>query len=342
MLKSHSDRIGNTSWSFRQQSDINREGCLEKEGNVSTVEFSVEYDGPSLDEHVMDLQILGPALMAINDLCREANRVLNGDDVMNVRVDMKATAEGCFNITLQLTELMQGASALLPVVPASQIVTALGLVKKGIGLLPFLKWQQGREIVRQETTDQGVSIQVKGDNNHITVIPPEVNKLRQNLNVRMAQWKFVSPLEEPGIAEIRLRDNREVVGTIQKEELQNGYYDVRPEEVDQTVSLSSPQIIDTILQLRAAVFEKDRKWQFIYGGAHIFAAISDTGFLASVFDGGRKFGVNDYLKVRMQITQEMHSDGRIQNNYEVIQVIDVVSGMEQVVLLGDRGDDENT
>ena len=39
---------------------------------MNTVEFGIEYDGPGLSEHVMDLQILGPALMAINDLCREA------------------------------------------------------------------------------------------------------------------------------------------------------------------------------------------------------------------------------------------------------------------------------
>ena len=43
----------------------------------------------------------------------------------------------------------------------------------------------------------------------------------------------------------------------------------------------------------------------------------------------------------MQITQEMLLDGRIQNNYEIIRVIDVVSGMKQAVLLSDHSDNEN-
>ena len=300
---------------------------------MDTVEFSIEYDGPELNEHVMDLQVLGPALMAINDLCREANRVLNGEDTMKVRVDMKATSEGCFNVTLQLTELAQGIASLLPPISAMEIGAALGLVGGGGGLLWLSKWQKGRKITKKIGGSGGdITVQIDGDNNQIS-ISAGVDQLHQDPSVRKAQRQFVSPLDILGIEEIRLLGNGETVGVIQKKEVEAGYYDVRPEEIGQALPLSHPQVREAFLQLRAPVFTKGGKWQFLDGGRLIFVTIRDEAFLADVFKDGKKFGANDYLKVRLQITQNLLPDGKIQNDYEVEKVIEVISSMEQITLL---------
>lgn len=304
---------------------------------MSAVEFSVKYDGPQLASHVMDLQVLGPALMAINDLCREANRVLNGEDVMHVRVDMKATHHGCFNVTLQLTELMQGMSGLLPVVPASQIADALGFLKNGFGLLQLLKWQKGQKIVRQDTGERGVAVHFEGDNNTV-FISSDVNKLHKDLPVRMAQRQFVSPLETPGIEKIGLQRDGEDVEVIRKNEAEEGYYDVRPEEVGHATPLLSAQDVEAILQLRAPMFVPNGKWQFSYGPTRIFAIIRDQAFLTSVFKRGRQFGANDYFRVHLRITQEMLPDGKIRNNYEITKIFEVIPGMTQSALFS-PGDD---
>ena len=298
---------------------------------MDTVEFSIEYDGPELNEHVMDLQVLGPALMAINDLCREANRVLNGEDTMKVRVDMKATSEGCFNVTLQLTELAQGIAGLLPPISATDIVAALGLGGGGGGLLWLSKWQKGRIITPITTSTGDTTVQIEGDNNQIS-ISSRVDKLHRDPFVRTAQRQFVSPLEIPGIEEIRLLENGQTVEVIRKKEVEAGYYDVRLEETGQALPLSPPQVREAVLQLRAPVFTAGGKWQFLDGGQRIFAAIGDEAFLAGVFKEGKKFGANDYFKVRLQITQEMLPDGKIRNNYEVKKVMDVISNMEQDAL----------
>ena len=67
-------------------------------------EFSITYDGPALSEHMMDVKELGPALLAIGDLCSEASRFINGDDVSNIQVRVKTTAPGSFDIILEFVQ----------------------------------------------------------------------------------------------------------------------------------------------------------------------------------------------------------------------------------------------
>ena len=146
---------------------------------MNDVEFTIAYDGPALAGHIMDVQDIGPALLAIGDLCREANRVLNGQNSGDVTVRVKATSEGSFEITLLLrisewiAELGLDESGEY-VEAAKEIVEWLGLA--GGGLLWFLKRKRGRKIVRQERVDRERSnvynIMVEGDNNTITISSP--------------------------------------------------------------------------------------------------------------------------------------------------------------------------
>ncbi len=69
---------------------------------MSSEEFAIAYDGPALASHTMDVQTLGPALVAIGHLCEEANRVINGSDFAAATVRVKSTGEGCFDIALEM------------------------------------------------------------------------------------------------------------------------------------------------------------------------------------------------------------------------------------------------
>ena len=59
--------------------------------------FHVVYDGRALDEHLMDVRDLSPAMLAISDLLTHTNKELNGDKLeiqLKVRANFKAGSFG--------------------------------------------------------------------------------------------------------------------------------------------------------------------------------------------------------------------------------------------------------
>ena len=126
---------------------------------MSSHEFAIAYDGPALEDHTMDVQTLGPALLAVGDMCREANRVMNGQEVADINVRVKATAAGCFDILFEFTQIYNALAELIQdedVATAKDIIEWLGFsAVPGAGLLAFLKWKRGRKIVKQEAKADG-------------------------------------------------------------------------------------------------------------------------------------------------------------------------------------------
>ena len=101
----------------------------------------------------MDVQHLGPALLAIGDLCCEAHRAINGDDIAIVNVRVQANfEEKCFDITFVLTQLFGETSKLLEleiISDTKELLEWIGIIDGsivGYGLFRFLKWKSGRKI----------------------------------------------------------------------------------------------------------------------------------------------------------------------------------------------------
>src|SRR3954447_24454092 len=69
----------------------------------SSTGLLVAYDGPALKDHTIDVRDLAPALLGAGALFEEANRVLNADRA-SVRVRVRASREGSFQIDLQIVQ----------------------------------------------------------------------------------------------------------------------------------------------------------------------------------------------------------------------------------------------
>lgn len=76
---------------------------------MSRATFTIAYDGPALRDHAMDVRDLAPAMMGLGQLFDAANTALNGDGT-RVRVQVKATEPGCFQINFEVIQTFGGPS----------------------------------------------------------------------------------------------------------------------------------------------------------------------------------------------------------------------------------------
>lgn len=310
---------------------------------MSSHEFAIAYDGPALKDHTMDVQTLGPALLAIGDMCREANRVMNGREVAEVNVRVKTTGAGCFDILFELTQIYNAVAEWFrdeDVATAKDIIEWLGLgAAPGVGLLAFLKWKRGRRIVKQEPKVDGdgntvYNITVEGENNSVTVLSEPVYRLYQDSRVRAAQRRTLAPLANSGVDEFQVRHGRTPVVSIGKDELFDGHYDLVPDEIGAEQTIGDPQTFEAVLLLRSAVFVMGKKWQFFHGDQRISVTLGDPNFVRRVFVTGERFGVGDYFRVRLCLSQVLLANGKIRNDYEIVQVIETTRGPKQPDLDG--------
>lgn len=248
-----------------------------------------------------------------------------------------------FDILFELTQVYNSVAELLKdedVATAKDIIEWLGFSAiPGAGLLAFLKWKRGRKIVKQEAKADGdgntiYNITVEGDHNNVTVLTEPVYRLSQDARVRAAQRRTLAPLGNAGVNEFQVRQGRKPVVSIGKEEVRRGYYDLVPEEVGGEETIGDPQTFEAVLLLRSAVFVKDKKWQFYYGDQRISATLSDPEFVRRVFVAGERFGVGDRFRVRLCLSQLLLPNGKIRNDYEIVQVIETTPGPKQPDLNG--------
>ena len=296
---------------------------------MSKFHFSTVYDGPALADHTMDVQTLGPALLAIGDICREANRVIVGRQA-EIKVNVKATSSGCFDIAFEVIQTYDALSAFLlgeRATTAKTILEWLGLIgvgggASGLGLFQFLKWKRGRKVVDEvsvsDSGDTEYHITVEGESNSVVISGPVYN-LWKDPRVRSAQSKILDPLSYDGVDSFESGDGHTGV-RVCKNEVARGYFKVVPDELNMETLVVSEQKLEALLLLHSPVFEEGKPWIFYYGEKTIRAEIVDPDFNDLVFRQGERFGAGDILTVDLTVSQYRTPGGRIRNSYSIGKV----------------------
>lgn len=216
---------------------------------MSTEELTIQYSGPALVDHTMDLAIFSSSLLALDHMCQGANSILNGASATDIQVKLKAPHQGCVSITIQIIEVTIQAA---PLVSVGDILKALGLIGTGIsGLLWLMKRRKKRKIrqallnmvnfyrppddwdeekiaevlAEVEALKNSMSLRIEGEPKLVDA-SLDTMRLYCDASIRMAQQQFVAPLEAEGIEQIRIQHNGETVGIVEKEDVTNEYYDV--------------------------------------------------------------------------------------------------------------------
>lgn len=317
----------------------------EHDENTSRATFQIAYNGPATARHSMDVQQLGPALLSVGDLCREANVVIYGPDAPDVNVHVRANfEEGCFDIIFDLIQTITEVSTLIrtsEVADAKSLLEWIGLIGGGstaicTSLWAFLKWKRGRKIssteeVKNEIGSITYKITVEGDGNSTEISAP-VHQLATSPRVRSAQRGVVAPLRQDGIDSVEVRENGEPLTELTKAEYDDGAFDILEGDVTGEASLE-PQEFNCVLRIRGPVFAEHAKWQFYLGEQRISATIRDESFVKRVFGDGIRFGVGDCLHVRLRLTQILTPSGGYRNNYDILSVTKLEPGPKQLTFL---------
>ncbi|WP_022704423.1 hypothetical protein [Pseudorhodobacter ferrugineus] len=138
---------------------------------MKRVDTTIKYDGPALADKSMDVAHLAPALLALSDLVKEANRYANGDRAA-ARIYVNADVEQkCFELDVSVAlTIWEQAKLLLAednIRTAKEILEWIGIVGgPSVGLYQLIKWLRGKKVasvvvLRVKDGDNLVEIKVE-------------------------------------------------------------------------------------------------------------------------------------------------------------------------------------
>ena len=303
----------------------------------------IAYTGPLVDDGTMDVQELGPALMALSALVNEANIVLNDDNstiAVKVNADFK---KGSFEIQLELIRTLaaQLQSLFTPNVTMEQLIAYLGLAGSvqslvgGPNLVDVIKWVKNR-VITKATKHKDGTVTLESETDHITVNVNVVN-IYQSVPVRESFDKLVEPTRREGIDSFQVRADKDktVVQSIKKEEAKCFEFDSgKIGNVKEKVEVTET---DEWVNILTVNFE-DLKWRFMSDENKFYAKMDDEDFIKQIDNGDQSFTKGDMLKIRRERTQIRKADGTIKNEYKVIKVLEFQKRAKEIELPFEDGE----
>lgn len=309
--------------------------------------FEIAYEGPAVDDGIMDVRELAPSLLALGNLAENSNRVI-GDPDAQIKVVVKSSfKKGSFQITLELIHTISDQLKILLELqkatnPTQTILSYLGFIYLtsgiGVSLLKLLKYLKGRPINSATILENGkVRLEITGENGKFDYIEVEEEtvKLYRDRAVREDLSKVLSPLEKEGIDKFSVRNGEEVVESIAKEE--RSYFEIKENTQDEQ---STTSLRKAFVNLIEVAFEENLKWRLFDGDNKFYASIADESFLNEM-ETGKSFRKGDTLEVELETTQIVTPKG-IKNDHKVLKVLKHISRPQQISMPFTNGERKKT
>ena len=309
------------------------------------VEAIIRYDGPALANHQMDINELAPALLALGDLIRDTNRILNGGDT-SVRVLVNAdTEQQCFqlgfNVVQSISDQIMNLIGQDGVKDAKEILEWLGIIAgvgggvtaSVFGVLKFLAWTKKQGVTYHIEAKEG-SIIYLADNGASINVPPPVHKLVQAPEIIKNAKKVIEPVDTEGISKLEFEQKGRItheISDVEAKDILNLQSSWIIEDVQETEHVSE---IRTSVRIKRAIYEGAGKWTIIYQ-TPVEAKISDDKFVKKFQSGEIKAPPRSILDVDLIVSVPIDAEGISigKPSYEVTKVHSVRLQPEQPSLI---------
>lgn len=283
---------------------------------VADLTFDLEYDGPALDAHEMDVRELAPALISTADLFQELNRLLY-PTAPPLAVNVRATTEGSFLVQLKM--VYDSTVATLTSDDTTATVNLLAMLT-AVGTLVNLIRRRFRDepVAQEELPDQPGIFRFTWADGATLEIPLDVLRASENVTIRRSIADVVRPVGRPGVDVVRLRQDTITIAEVRKADA--AAFEAPPAPPDREVIHSGER--DAYLTIHTAGFETNR-WRFSDGQSLMWAPIRDEVFVRELDAGTRRVGKLDVLHCR--ITEEQWRDtSGFHSEVEVTEVLEVL------------------
>lgn len=299
---------------------------------MAEAQFYVVYDGPALEDSQMNINDLAPALLALGDLFKEANSVLNKSEMavqLKVRASFRTGSFGIDLIAVQTT-----LQSLLSIFNSDAVNGALNLIEilglaggTGMGLLQVIKWIRGRNVT-QVTIHDDDKATIMIDDDELKV-EQKIIDLLQNHKIRQAlQQAIAEPLEKEGIeifACAQTPDDKTKFEIISKTE---GRYFKSPPVEDEHLDEKE---YEASYELISPVFQEDNKWRMSDGDSKFYVEILDHDFIREVQRSERNFAKGDILRMKVRETQVLTENG-LKSTRQALEILEHRNRVRQLPL----------
>jgi len=286
-----------------------------------SVTFGLEYDGPALANHEMNVRDLARALLSTGSLFQDLNREVN-PTAPNVGVNVRANTEGSFLVELRLIfEIAEQA-----VFGDLNAGTLVGLISGVGGIIHYTKKRRSnREVSREPIANDNVRITY--DDSTTLEIPASMLRAADSITIQRNLAEIVQPLDRDGVESVTLRRDEIVIASVNRDE-RSAFSGSSPSTAVVQLGVTEREVFLTI---RNAQFETGR-WGFTDGESKFTAAIRDESFLARQHSG-EAFSELDVLRCRIRETQSRDSRG-LHASVEIIEVLEHLPSAQGTLELG--------
>jgi len=301
---------------------------------VANADLQIAYDGEILRDGTMDVRELAPALLAVGDLCQEANSLLNGQQT-TITVHVKAITRGSFELHLVLAQAQQTLKNLVDLFPgdlksAQQLAWLLFGSQGGmICLIELVRLLRGKPIQPIQILQDGSTIvdltNANLTDSQITITAP-LRRLYEDEAARKAVERIVKPLEHEGIEVFQVREQDELIQQVSRKELD---FFRTPATLIAPIEDSQSERVVTF-QIVTASFEDRYQWRLTDGNMTLTARIEDEDFFKRI-DAGERFGKGDILRIQLHEHRWRDSKG-LHAEYRILKVLEVIPTPRQMRL----------
>ena len=242
-----------------------------------------------------------------------------------------------FEIIHSLIDLFssKGASALANIIQILGVTGELKRFEEAVGFIQLILRAKGRPISKKPNTELQDSnktavavkrpdiIEIEYSDGSTGYVEEESYRLYHDLRAREAAEKFVDPLREEGINQIRLKYQGDTSVHISEDDVD--YFEAPKRESD----METTSEYNTTLLIVSISFRVGEKWRVSDGGeTPFFVKITDLEYLKEIEEGKVSFTTRDMIHARLKIIQKV-VDGQIKIEREIIKVFNHIHNEEQ-------------